>query len=90
MTIFIPAPKGALLSGVLILENVEHCGGKPEQAVTEILSLRGGVTHHVNHPPTCTSIYHSQAQTLSKTCMYNTEGLDQVAPSSPPKLDNIF
>ena len=42
-----------------ILENVEHCGGEPEQAIQDT-SLMGEVIHQVNHPPTCTSIYHSQ------------------------------
>ena len=46
---------------LLILENVEHCGGGSEQA--DIMSLMSDViatSSLVNHSPTCTSIYHSQ------------------------------
>ena len=44
-----------------VLENVKHCRGEPEQAD---MSLMGDVIHQVNHPPTCTSIYHSQVGIL--------------------------
>ena len=43
-----------------LLENVEHCRGKPGQADTWYMSLMSDVRHQVNHPPTCTSIYNSQ------------------------------
>ena len=43
-----------------LLENVEHCRGKPGQADTRYMSLMSDVRHQVNHPPTCTSIYNSQ------------------------------
>ena len=39
-----------------ILENVEHCGGEPEQADTGIL-CHWWVTYIYYQPPTCTSIY---------------------------------
>ena len=49
----------ALISVLFALENLEHCGGEPEQADTGYYVTDG---RHVNHPgsPTCTSIYHSQ------------------------------
>ena len=28
--------------------------------IQDIMSLMGDITHQVNYPPTCTSIYHSQ------------------------------
>ena len=54
-----PLMHQCLLEGVskVLLENVEDCGGEPEQADTGLMSA---VIHQVNHPPTCTSIHHSQ------------------------------
>ena len=45
---------------VIILENVKHCGGRPELADTarNIMSLMSDVTHQDKHPHTCT--IHSQ------------------------------
>ena len=39
-----------------LLENVEHCGGEPEQADTGYYVI----DERCNNPPACTSIYHSQ------------------------------
>ena len=59
-------PHGTTLQGVcgkhqnaskcttILLENVEHCGGKPEHA--GIGTVLYHVTHQVKDPPTCTSI----------------------------------
>ena len=35
-------------------------GASLSKLIQDIMSLIGDVIHQVNHPPTCTSIYHSQ------------------------------
>ena len=52
MLLCMPQSAPECASEHLKLENVEHCEGEPD---TEYY-----VIHQVNHPPTCTSIYHSQ------------------------------
>ena len=64
--------------GTIILENVEHCEDKPEQAGTGYYVTD---EQSVNHPPKCTPIYYSLgALKVFLLCWLENS---QVAKSSP-------
>ena len=51
-----------------LLENVEHCGGEPEQINTGYMSLMSDATHQLNHPPTYIHLSFTGGFLLCFTC----------------------